>query len=184
MDIGAGGRESLTVRGCRGDRPGIGFMRRISAIFIAVCMVLIAGSIGARALSRPQARRADLGDRRARRAHRPGAVSMPSATALRDRAELGDQIADLSRGTGDLARQVANCRAGSPPWKAASRAPSAGCAARSIRSPPRSANWAAWCARSPKPSPAMPPPCSSRAPRRRPADAAMPRPTAPMPRSR
>ena len=105
MDIGAGGRESLIVSGCGGERPGIGFMRRISAIFIAVCMVLIAGSIGAVLY---------LGLKLD--GLTAGLVALAVLTALalinavgnrmRDRAELDDQITDLSRGTGDLARQV------------------------------------------------------------------------------
>ena len=37
----------MSAGGLRKGRPRIGFMRRISAIFIAVCMVLIAGSLGA-----------------------------------------------------------------------------------------------------------------------------------------
>jgi len=81
-------------------------MRRISAIFIAVCVVLIAGSIGAVLY---------LGfgvD-----ASTSAIMALASLTAmvlfntvssrLRDRTDLGDQIADLSRGTADLARQVA-----------------------------------------------------------------------------
>ena len=80
-------------------------MRRISAIFIAVCMVLIAGSIGAVLF---------LGLKVDARTS--GLVALAAFTAmmfynaissrLRDRADLGDQIADLSRGTADLARQV------------------------------------------------------------------------------
>jgi cyclic-di-GMP phosphodiesterase TipF (flagellum assembly factor) len=81
-------------------------MRRISAIFIAVCMVLIAGSIGAVLYLglKLDARTSAL-------------VALAAFTAmmfyngisnrLRDRGDLGDQIADLSRGTADLARQVA-----------------------------------------------------------------------------
>src|SRR6476619_4829463 len=81
-------------------------MRRISAIFIAACVVLIAASAGAVLY---------LGfgvD-----ASTSAIVALATLTAmalfnsvsnrLRDRADLGDQIADLSRGTADLARQVA-----------------------------------------------------------------------------
>jgi len=81
-------------------------MRRISAIFIAVCMVLIAGSIGAVLYL---ALKVD--------ARSSAIVALAALTGmafyntvsnrLRDRGDLGDQIADLSRGTGDLARQVA-----------------------------------------------------------------------------
>jgi cyclic-di-GMP phosphodiesterase, flagellum assembly factor TipF len=80
-------------------------MVRISAVFIAICMVLIAGSLGAvlfLALKLSGAMSAIV------------AVTALSAMALynsvsnrlRDRSDLGDQIADLSRGTADLARQV------------------------------------------------------------------------------
>jgi cyclic-di-GMP phosphodiesterase, flagellum assembly factor TipF len=81
-------------------------MRRISAVFIAACVVLIAASAGAVLY---------LGfgvD-----ASTSAIVALATLTAmalfnsvsnrLRDRADLGDQIADLSRGTADLARQVA-----------------------------------------------------------------------------
>src|SRR5450830_915585 len=81
-------------------------MRRISAIFIAVCMVLIAGSIGAVLYL---AVKLDAGT--------SAIVALAALTAmalvntvrnrLRDRGDVGDQIADLSRGTADLARQVA-----------------------------------------------------------------------------
>jgi len=81
-------------------------MRRISAIFIAVCMVLIAGSIGAVLY---------LGltlDIRS-----SAIVALAALTGmvlvntiinrLRDRGDIDDQIADLSRGGADLALQVA-----------------------------------------------------------------------------
>ncbi len=80
-------------------------MRRISAIFIAICMVLVAVSIGVALY---------LGlklDGRTAAIVALGALvvmmvcNMVSGR-LRDRGDLGDQIADLSRGTGDLARQV------------------------------------------------------------------------------
>ena len=81
-------------------------MLRIGAIFVVVCMVLIAGSVGAVAY---------LG--LALNMSTAGIVAMAVLVALvlyntidnrlRDRRELGDQIADLSRGTADLARQVA-----------------------------------------------------------------------------
>ena len=81
-------------------------MRRISAIFIAVCMVLIAGSLGAVLF---------LGLKLDGRTSAIVALAALTGMALyntisnrlRDRGDLGDQIADLSRGTGDLARQVA-----------------------------------------------------------------------------
>jgi len=81
-------------------------MLRIGAIFVVVCMVLIAGSVGAVAY---------LG--LALDISTAGLLAMAVLVALvlyntidnrlRDRRELGDQIADLSRGTADLARQVA-----------------------------------------------------------------------------
>ena len=80
-------------------------MRRISAIFIAVCMVLIAGSIGAVLY---------LGFKVDELTSAIVALAALTAMALynavsgrlRDRGDVGDQIADLSRGTTDLARQV------------------------------------------------------------------------------
>ncbi|MEJ2626048.1 MAG: hypothetical protein P8Z80_16420 [Pseudolabrys sp.] len=81
-------------------------MLRIGAIFVVVCMVLIAGSIGAVAYLAL-----------ALDASTAGVVAMAVLVGLvlyntidnrlRDRRELGDQIADLSRGTADLGRQVA-----------------------------------------------------------------------------
>lgn len=81
-------------------------MRRISAIFIAVCMVLIAGSVGAvlyLALNVDARSSAIV----ALAVLTGMAFYNTVSNRLRDRGDLGDQIADLSRGTGDLARQVA-----------------------------------------------------------------------------
>src|ERR1700759_2031402 len=81
-------------------------MIRISTIFIAICMVLVAASLGLTLYSVA------------------GISGMESAIValtaltflilynavsmrLRDRTDVGGQIADLSRGTADLARQVA-----------------------------------------------------------------------------
>ncbi len=81
-------------------------MIRISTIFIAICMVLVAASLGLVLYSMA------------------GLTSLESAIValtaltflilynavsmrLRDRTDVGGQIADLSRGTADLARQVA-----------------------------------------------------------------------------
>lgn len=81
-------------------------MRRLSSIFIALCMVLIAASIaGALFLAfKFDALTASL----------IGLCALVCMTIyntmsnrLRDRVELGDQVADLSRGTADLAKQVA-----------------------------------------------------------------------------
>ncbi len=81
-------------------------MIRISTIFIAICMVLIASSAGLLlyTLAGMQLVHAAL-------------VSVAALTILilynaaamrlRDRTDVGGQIADLSRGTADLARQVA-----------------------------------------------------------------------------
>lgn len=81
-------------------------MLRIGAIFVVVCMVLIAGSVGAVAYLGLSI---DMST--------AGILAMAVLVALvlyntidnrlRDRRELGDQIADLSRGTADLGRQVA-----------------------------------------------------------------------------
>jgi cyclic-di-GMP phosphodiesterase TipF (flagellum assembly factor) len=80
-------------------------MVRIGAIFIAVCMVLIAASIGAVLFL---AFKLDV--------RTSGLIALGALVAmalyntissrLSDRSTLGDQIADLSRGTADLARQV------------------------------------------------------------------------------
>ena len=81
-------------------------MMRISTIFIAVCMVLIASSLGLMlfTIAGLQPMQAAL-------------VALATLTILilynvaamrlRDRTDVGAQIADLSRGTADLARQVA-----------------------------------------------------------------------------
>ncbi len=81
-------------------------MVRISAIFVAVCMILIAGSIGAVAylrfgLTGAEASLVALGVLTAL------AIYNAIAGRFRDRSEVSDQIATLSRGSGDLARQVA-----------------------------------------------------------------------------
>jgi cyclic-di-GMP phosphodiesterase, flagellum assembly factor TipF len=81
-------------------------MIRISTIFIAVCMVLVAASLGLVVYSV-----AGIS---------PSESAIVALTALtflilynavsmrlRDRSDVGGQIADLSRGTADLARQVA-----------------------------------------------------------------------------
>ena len=81
-------------------------MRRLGSIFIAVCMVLIAGSIGGVLFLAFK-----FDGRTAAIVALAALVCMAMYNAmsnrLRDRGELGDQIADLSRGTADLARQVA-----------------------------------------------------------------------------
>src|SRR5437899_9109590 len=81
-------------------------MIRISTIFIAICMVLVAASLGlvlyaVAGISGTES----------------AIVALTALTflilynavsiRLRDRSDVGGQIADLSRGTADLARQVA-----------------------------------------------------------------------------
>jgi len=81
-------------------------MIRISTIFIAICMVLVAASLGLILYSM-----AGLSGMES------AIVALTALTflilynavsmRLRDRTDVGSQIADLSRGTADLARQVA-----------------------------------------------------------------------------
>ncbi|HVY59745.1 MAG TPA: EAL domain-containing protein [Xanthobacteraceae bacterium] len=80
-------------------------MVRLSAVFVAICMALIAGSLGAVlyfALGLGRMESALVGVAALTALGLYNAVS----TRLRDRSAVGDQIADLSRGTADLARQV------------------------------------------------------------------------------
>ncbi|MGB8893300.1 MAG: EAL domain-containing protein [Pseudolabrys sp.] len=81
-------------------------MRRISAIFIAVCVVLIAASIGTVLYL---GFNVDAGTSAVVALSALAGMALISSVSnrLRDRTDLGDQIADLSRGTADLARQVA-----------------------------------------------------------------------------
>jgi cyclic-di-GMP phosphodiesterase TipF (flagellum assembly factor) len=81
-------------------------MIRISTIFIAICMVLVAASLGLILYSSAglTASEAAIGALTALTfLILYNAVSM----RLRDRTDVGGQIADLSRGTADLARQIA-----------------------------------------------------------------------------
>jgi cyclic-di-GMP phosphodiesterase, flagellum assembly factor TipF len=79
---------------------------RPSGVFIALCMVLIAGSLGlilylTFGFARLEAAVIAV-------AALTGLMLVNAvATRTRDHGELGDKIADLSRGTADLARQVA-----------------------------------------------------------------------------
>ncbi len=80
-------------------------MIRISTIFIAICMVLVAASLGlvlysVAGISGNQSAIVALTALTFLILY--NAVSM----RLRDRSDVGDRIADLSRGTADLARQV------------------------------------------------------------------------------
>ena len=82
------------------------FMLRIGAIFIVICMVLIAGAVGAvlyLAFGMSGAESTIV----AVAALTGMALYNAVTTRLRDRSDLGDQIADLSRGAADLSRQVA-----------------------------------------------------------------------------
>ena len=81
-------------------------MRRISAIFIAACVVLTAASAGA-VLYLGFGVDASTSAIVALAALTGMALFNSVSNRLRDRTDLGDQIADLSRGTADLARQVA-----------------------------------------------------------------------------
>src|SRR5579864_6230054 len=81
-------------------------MIRISTIFIAICMVLVAASLGLVLYSMAGISGTES-----------AIVALTALTflilynavsmRLRDRTDVGSQIADLSRGTADLARQVA-----------------------------------------------------------------------------
>src|SRR6201992_990299 len=81
-------------------------MIRISTIFIAICMVLVAASLRLVVYSVAGISSTDS-----------AIVALTALTflilynavsmRLRDRTDVGSQIADLSRGTADLARQVA-----------------------------------------------------------------------------
>src|SRR4029077_18861321 len=96
----------LGIGHTRSTQGAMGFgMVRISAIFIAVCMVLIAGSIGFVVYLRfgftgAEAFLVGLGVLTAL------AVYNAVAARSRDRAEVTDQIATLSRGSSDMARQI------------------------------------------------------------------------------
>ncbi len=81
-------------------------MVRISAIFIAACMVLIAGSIGVVVFLRfgftgAESALVALGVLTAL------AVYNAIAARKHDRLEASNQLANLARGSGDLARQLA-----------------------------------------------------------------------------
>jgi cyclic-di-GMP phosphodiesterase TipF (flagellum assembly factor) len=105
MDIRVGEANQIGL-GRRQVRLGIGFMRRISAIFVATCMVIIAGSVGAVLYL---GLKFDAGS--------ASTVTLAVLTAMvlfntvrsrtADHGDLDDRIADLSRGSADLAKQVA-----------------------------------------------------------------------------
>jgi len=81
-------------------------MFRLGAIFVVLCMVVIAASAGAALYLLAGFKPVD--SVLVAVATLTGlAVYNAVASRLRDRTDFGSQIADLSRGTGDLARQVA-----------------------------------------------------------------------------
>jgi cyclic-di-GMP phosphodiesterase TipF (flagellum assembly factor) len=84
-------------------------MARISAIFVAFCMVLIAGSLGAVLylyfrLSGAESTLVAL------TALTGLGLYNTVSTRLRDRSDVSDQIADMSRESADLARQMAEIK--------------------------------------------------------------------------
>jgi cyclic-di-GMP phosphodiesterase TipF (flagellum assembly factor) len=81
-------------------------MLRLGAIFVVLCMVLIAASTGA-ALYLLAGLKASESMIVAVAVLTGLAVYNAATSRLRDRSDVGGQIADLSRGTGDLARQLA-----------------------------------------------------------------------------
>jgi cyclic-di-GMP phosphodiesterase, flagellum assembly factor TipF len=108
---GAGAEACERVFACaeanRHGREGLARnMIRISTIFIAICMVLVAASLGlvlysVAGISGTESAIVALTALTFLILY--NAVSM----RLRDRSDVGSQIADLSRGTADLARQIA-----------------------------------------------------------------------------
>src|SRR5215212_10207413 len=80
-------------------------MPRIAAAFVAVCMLLIAGSVGAALFLS-----GTLGPVEAAVVALAILITLvvynASVHRVRDRSDTGGQIADLSRGIADLARQV------------------------------------------------------------------------------
>src|SRR5215469_8654911 len=88
------------------ERPRGGTTVRLSGVFIALCMVLIAGSLGlilylTFGFARLEAAVIAV-------AALTGLMLVNAVTTrTRDHTDLGDKIAGLSRGTADLARQVA-----------------------------------------------------------------------------
>ncbi len=102
MDIRVQAGESV-----RRPAPALGaYMQRLTAIFIAICVILIAASFGAIGylvfrLSGVESAIVALAVMTAL------ALYNTVSARLRDRSRVGEQISDLSRGTGDLARQVA-----------------------------------------------------------------------------
>src|ERR1700687_4947622 len=98
--------RSAPEQGTRGFEGLPRHMIRISTIFIAICMVLVAASLGLILYSMAGISGTES-----------AIVALTALTflilynavsmRLRDRTDVGGQIADLSRGTADLPRQVA-----------------------------------------------------------------------------
>jgi cyclic-di-GMP phosphodiesterase, flagellum assembly factor TipF len=81
-------------------------MLRLSTILIATCMLLIAGSVGVVVYLSYGFTRIDAAVV-ALAAFTVLVLLNSASTRARDRADIGDHIADLSRGTTDLGRKVA-----------------------------------------------------------------------------
>jgi cyclic-di-GMP phosphodiesterase, flagellum assembly factor TipF len=81
-------------------------MLRLSTILIATCMLLIAGSVGVVVYLSYGFTRIDAAVV-ALAAFTVLALLNSASTSVRDRADIGDHIADLSRGTIDLSRKIA-----------------------------------------------------------------------------
>src|SRR4051812_39936235 len=81
-------------------------MRRLSAVFVAICMVLIAGSIGTVMFLR-----FGLGGTESTIVGLIALIGLAVFNAMSRRVHGGpdsEQVTDLARGVGDLARQVAD----------------------------------------------------------------------------
>ena len=118
-------------------------MGRLSAVFIAFCMLLIAGSVGI--VSYPSFGFTGMEATVIAIAVMTALVMINSVTGRqRDRYDIGAQIADLSRGTADMAARCPNSTAAWSRWRAKSRPPWTERARRPRRWPPKSANSAGW----------------------------------------
>jgi cyclic-di-GMP phosphodiesterase TipF (flagellum assembly factor) len=99
-------RAQVGESALRPNTPAFGaFMQRLTAIFVAICVILIAVSFGAIGylvfrLSGAESAIVALAVMTAL------ALYNTVSARLRDRSDVGGQISDLSRGTADLARQV------------------------------------------------------------------------------
>src|ERR1700676_3474933 len=102
--------RSASGPGTRGLRGLARNMIRISTIFIGICMVLVAASLGLTLYSVAGIHGMESVVV-ALTALTLLILSNADSMRLRDRSDVGGQIADLSYGTADLARQVAElCR--------------------------------------------------------------------------